>query len=141
MPRGRPSQGPKLVALQKKGCTAPVFYIRWFEAGRSYERSTGTGDRKVAEEIFGRWLVERGNAAAANRGPAYPGEATIEDLLAWQNQVERRPEGAPAKTTTPRPAQQCTPAKPAGLAAIEPIPARRRSPICSLSMPSGGHRT
>lgn len=83
MPRGRPNDGPKLVALKKKGWSAPIYYIRWSEDGRSKERSTGTGDRGQAEEIFGRWLVERSRDIGPEKtSPAYPGEAPIADMLA-----------------------------------------------------------
>ena len=80
MPRGRPNQGPKLVALQKAGWREPVWYIRWSEGGRSRERTTGTGDRGEAEAEFGRWLTER--ATPAPGGPSYPAETSIADMLA-----------------------------------------------------------
>lgn len=83
MPRGRPNAGAKLVALKKKGWREPVWYIRWSEGGRSRELTTGTGDRATAEQVFGRWLVERASAKpAATTGPRYPAEITIADVLA-----------------------------------------------------------
>jgi integrase len=84
MPRGRPNQGPKLVLLEKKGWREGVWYIRWSEAGRSHERTTGTGDRGRADQVFARWLIERGRSLdePARAGPRYPAEAGIAEMLA-----------------------------------------------------------
>ena len=83
MPRGRPNEGPKLVALKKRGWREPVFYIRWSENGRSRERSTGCASRLEAEKIFGRWLVEeRTIAPRADTGRRDPAETPIADMLA-----------------------------------------------------------
>ena len=83
MPRGRPNQGPKLVELQKPGWRAPVWYIRWSENGRSRERTTGTADRGEAEQIYARWLIERGRSPdePTRTGPRYPHEIGIADIL------------------------------------------------------------
>lgn len=84
MPRGRPNEGPKLKLLKKKGWREPIWYIRWSETGRSYERTTGTGNRGQADQIFGQWLLERGRSVEdpARSGPRYPAEAGIAEMLA-----------------------------------------------------------
>lgn len=82
MPRGRPNQGPKIVALKKRGWNEAIFYIRWSEAGRSRERTTGTSDRGEAETFFGTWLIERAASTPGPIGPRYPAEAGIADMLA-----------------------------------------------------------
>ncbi len=78
MPKGRPTQGPKLVRLHKKGWKGPTYYIRWTEGSRTRERTTGTSERIEAEKIFANWLLERGTE---HHGPRYPAEASIADML------------------------------------------------------------
>jgi hypothetical protein len=85
MPRGRPNQGAKLVAIKKRGWRQAVWYIRWNENGRSHERTTGTSDRREAEKIFACWLIGRTDAQP---DPRYPAEAGIADILALY--AERR---------------------------------------------------
>ena len=84
MPRGRPNEGPKLVKRQNKGWREPIWYIRWSESGRTREHTTGTSDRGQADQIFGRWLIERGQNPEEPRpiGPRYPTEAAIAEMLA-----------------------------------------------------------
>ena len=81
MSRGRPNQGAKLVALQKKGWRERIWYIRWSEGGRSRERTTGTSERGAADQIFARWLLEQGRNIESI-GPRYPAEIPIADMLA-----------------------------------------------------------
>jgi integrase len=82
MPRGRPNEGPKLVLRKKKG-RQPIWYIRWREAGRDCERSTGTSDRGEADQIFAHWLLARGGSVEEPQrtGPRYPAETPIAETL------------------------------------------------------------
>ncbi len=70
----RRNQGPKLRWLEKRGC----YYITWTDGGRSRQRSTGTADRREAEEVFAEWLHIRQRDA----GPRDPSQVLINDLLA-----------------------------------------------------------
>lgn len=75
----RPSSGPRLAVVKKRGWTRAVYYIRWTENGRSRERSTGTSGLEGAEEFFAEWLFEKGQARGS--GPSRPAEMTIADVL------------------------------------------------------------
>ena len=52
----RPNKGPRLGL--KRG--RPNYYVRWTEAGRSRERSTGTADRREAEGVLAEFIQQRG---------------------------------------------------------------------------------
>ena len=75
----RPNKGPRLVAVQKRGCTRAVYYIRWTEGGRTRERSTGESQLGRAQEVFGQWLLDQGGARRA--GPRGGAETLIADVL------------------------------------------------------------
>src|SRR5215469_9229798 len=80
MPRGRPNQGPKLVAIQNKGWQEPRWYIQWTEGGRQRRQSTGARNRGEAETIFAHWLLERDQTS--HQGARYPHEVSIGRVLA-----------------------------------------------------------
>jgi len=75
----RPTPGPKLRALEKRG---GVFYIFWTDesTGRSRERSTGTRDHGEATAIFAEWLSTRSRPLNWT-GPRRASEARIADVL------------------------------------------------------------
>jgi integrase len=83
MPRGRPNQGPRLVLIKRNGFREPIWYIRWSENRRTREHSTGTGDRRSADQIFARWLLERGCSIEEpkRRGPRRPADTAIDEVL------------------------------------------------------------
>ncbi|MCD0417290.1 site-specific integrase [Rubrivivax sp. JA1024] len=70
----RRNSGPRLRFLEKRGC----YYIVWSEAGRSRERSTGSADRRIAENALAAFLHVRTRDA----GPRDPAEILITDVLA-----------------------------------------------------------
>lgn len=76
----RPNLGPRLVAPRKPGRT-PIYVIRWTEAGRDRERSTGTGDSAAAQAFFEDWLTERGRLRRLGAGSA--AQVHVTDLLAF----------------------------------------------------------
>ena len=82
MPRGRPNEGPKLILRKKKEWRQPIWCIRWSDGGRDRERSTGTSDRSAADQIFARWLLERGGSIEEPQrtGPRYPAETLSKDI-------------------------------------------------------------
>lgn len=47
----RPNNGPYLRARKRDGCM-PIWEIRWHVRGKPYARSTGTGDRSLAERML-----------------------------------------------------------------------------------------
>ncbi len=75
----RPNSGPRLVIVKKRGCNRAVYYIRWTEAGRTRERSTGESELGSAQEIFGQWLLQQGDARGS--GPRGAAETLIADVL------------------------------------------------------------
>src|SRR5271167_1747887 len=81
MPRGRPNQGPRLVLIKRTGFREPIWYIRWSEDRRTREHSTGTGDRRSADQIFARWLLEKGCSIEEpkKRGPRRPADTAIDE--------------------------------------------------------------
>jgi hypothetical protein len=82
MPRGRPAREPRLI-LAAPGTRAPVWYIHWNDGEKQRKRSTATGDRREADEIFAQWLLDR---KTRDRGQSlrasYPHEVAIADVLA-----------------------------------------------------------
>jgi integrase len=82
MSRGRPSSEPRLILLVQKG-RGPIWYICCHDGKNRQRLTTGTGDRREADKIFARWLLDR---EAEQRGglPAgarYPHEVAIGDIL------------------------------------------------------------
>lgn len=92
----RPSAGPRLElygpdsrfgARAKKGFKDFIWYIVWYEGRLRRERSTGTGERKQAEEAFGAWLTERSRERRATQGPRGPAEMTVAEALTLYTDV------------------------------------------------------
>lgn len=77
----RPSTGPRLVPLKKRGWTRTIFYIRWYENGAKKEHPTPftTSDPGKAQEYFQDWLNER--RRAARTGPGDPDQILVTDVL------------------------------------------------------------
>lgn len=69
----RPNRGPYLKFLNKRG----LYYIRWSEAGRTRERSTGTSDLGEAEATLSEFLARRRSTA----GPRDPGRLQVLEVL------------------------------------------------------------
>jgi integrase len=81
MPRGRPSNGPRLWLDKQPGRPA-LFQIRWHDGQREHKRSTGTGIRREADQIFARWLLDyQDEKSGLPTSPRYPAEARIADVL------------------------------------------------------------
>jgi|SRR5580658_96349 integrase len=74
----RPNLGPRLVPARKPG-RRTIYIIRWTEAGRDRERSTGTGDPAAAQAFFEDWLVERGRLRRLGKGD--PAQVRVTDVL------------------------------------------------------------
>jgi integrase len=82
MPRGRPASEPRLILDKTKG-RAPIYEIHWHDGQRQRRRSTGTGSRREADQIFARWLIDQKDQQLGLPGrPRYPDEITIADILA-----------------------------------------------------------
>ncbi len=69
----RRNQGPRL-KWHRSGCG---FYICWNEAGRYFERSTGTKDSEQAQAVFAEWLQTR----SRKHGPSDPAKILVTDIL------------------------------------------------------------
>lgn len=69
----RQSQGTRLIQRQGK------WYITWTECGRSYRRSTGTGNRKEAETVLAAFIQERDRPSSAEG--ALPVEVALADYI------------------------------------------------------------
>jgi integrase len=79
MATGRPTAEPRLILRKVKG-RAPVYVIAWNDGQR---KSTRTGSRREADQIFARWLLDhRDEQAGLRASPRYPNEVAIGDLLA-----------------------------------------------------------
>jgi hypothetical protein len=77
----RPNRGPRLDLVRKKGWTRSIWYIKWTERGKKFERATPydaahTGE---AREFFENWLNER--RRAARTGPSDPDQVRVADVL------------------------------------------------------------
>jgi integrase len=70
----RHNTGPRLRAPGKR----PYYYIVWTERGRSWERTTGTRDRREAEIALATFI----GAYRRSAGPRDPAEVLISDVLA-----------------------------------------------------------
>jgi integrase len=77
----RPNRGPRLDLVRKKGWTRSIWYIKWTESGRKYERATpyDATDPRSAREFFENWLYQR--RRAARTGPGDPDQVRIPDIL------------------------------------------------------------
>jgi integrase len=81
MSRGRPSSEPRLFLVERQD-RAPVYYIFWRDGERQCRRTTGTGDRRQADQIFARWLLDQEDQKRGlSISPRYPAEARIADIL------------------------------------------------------------
>ena len=69
----RRNQGPRL-KWHRSGCG---FYICWNDAGRYFERTTGTKDREEAEIVFAEWMQSRRQAS----GPSDPAKTLVTAIL------------------------------------------------------------
>jgi integrase len=69
----RRNQGPRL-KWHRSGCG---WYICWNEAGRYFERTTGTKDSEEAQAVFAEWLQAR----QRKHGPSDPCETLVSDVL------------------------------------------------------------
>jgi integrase len=77
----RPNSGPRLALVRKRGWTRAIWYIRWTEAGKKFERATpfDASNPGGAREYFETWLHER--RRAARTGPGDPDQVRIADIL------------------------------------------------------------
>jgi len=77
----RPNAGPRLVIVRDKRATRAMWTIRWTEAGRKLEKSTGcdASDPGAARAFFEAWLNER--RRAARTGPGDPDQVRVADVL------------------------------------------------------------
>lgn len=81
MPRGRTTREPRLLLLQQPA-RAPIYYVCWHDGQRQCRRSTGTGERAEADQIFARWLLDRQDQQRGlSTSPRYPHEVAIIDIL------------------------------------------------------------
>jgi hypothetical protein len=69
----RRNQGPRL----KWHRSGSGWYICWNEAGRYFERSTGTKDSEEAQIVFAEWLQAR----QRKHGPSDPAKTLVTDVL------------------------------------------------------------
>jgi len=69
----RRNNGARLRFLEKRGC----FYIVWTKQGRSYERSTGTANRREAEIALSDYLRQQ----PGNSAPRDPSEILVTSVL------------------------------------------------------------
>jgi integrase len=69
----RRNQGPRL-KWHRKGSG---WYICWNEAGRYFERSTGTKDSEEAQIVFAEWMQAR----QRKHGPSDPAKILVTDVL------------------------------------------------------------
>ena len=69
----RRNQGPRL----KWHRSGSGWYICWNEAGRYFERSTGTKDSEEAQIVFAEWLQVR----QRKHGPSDPAKTLVTDVL------------------------------------------------------------
>ena len=76
MPRA--NTGPRLELRKKAGYRKAVYVIRWYEQGRKCERSTGTGDRREAEEALRDFLAGQD---AITDGPRRADQIGVADVL------------------------------------------------------------
>jgi integrase len=83
----RRNSGPHLDFIKKRKC----YYIVWTEKGRSRERSTSTGDRKVAEIALAEFI----NLRTRDAGPRDPHEILVTDVLADYAQEHGEETAAP----------------------------------------------
>jgi integrase len=77
----RPNPGPKLVLVRDKRATRAMWIIRWTEAGRKFEKSTGcdASDPRGARAFFENFLNER--RRATRTGPGDPDQVRVADVL------------------------------------------------------------
>jgi integrase len=77
----RPNAGPKLVLVHDKRATPAMWIIRWTEAGRKFEKSTGCDASNIrgARTFYENWLHER--RRAARTGPGDPDQVRVADIL------------------------------------------------------------
>ena len=82
MPRGRPTSAPRCEPLPQKG-RATVYYIFWHDGKKQQRLSTRTGDRREADKIFARWLLdhEAEQCGELPAGACHPHEVAIGDIL------------------------------------------------------------
>jgi integrase len=81
MPRGSTAREPRLILLQQSD-RAPVYYIAWHDGQRRQRRTTGTGDRRRADQVFARFLIDKEDEKRGLPSSArYPAEARIADIL------------------------------------------------------------
>jgi integrase len=89
MPRGRPASEPRLLLPPQRAGRTQIYEIHWHDGIAQRKRSTGTGDRREADEIFAQWLLDRRDEQSGRIGHArYPHEVAIADVLA--NYAEER---------------------------------------------------
>lgn len=86
----RRNRGPRLVKLPHRD----AYYIRWVEAGRSRERSTGTTDLREAETALADFLAARHRAGG---GPRDPSEFPVVDALILYGEEHAPATASPAR--------------------------------------------
>jgi integrase len=77
----RPNPGPRLALVRKRGWTRSIWYIKWTERGKKFERATpfDAANPGGAREFFETWLHER--RRAARTGPGDPDQVRVADVL------------------------------------------------------------
>ena len=84
----RPNRGPYLAFVRDRG----RWYIQWSEAGRTLQRSTGTGDSAAAQIALADFIRER-ERSSRPAGPRDPSQFSIGDALTLYG-TEHAPQAA-----------------------------------------------